>query len=87
MIKVNLSKKKNNNPIDTVVLDLNNFIYLPKPPPPPSPIANHVLISTPTIKIFLPHWLQKMDIYKKKHQKNPKPGIDLSNRISNKSYR
>lgn len=86
MIKVNLSKKKNNNPIDTVVLDLNNFIYLPKPPPP-SPIANHVLISTPTIKIFLPHWLQKMDIYKKKHQKNPKPGIDLSNRISNKSYR
>lgn len=84
MIKVNLSKKNNNNPIDTVVLDLNNFIYLPKPPPP-SPIASHVLISTPTR--FSDHIGFKKWISIKKNKKPPKPDIDLSNRISNKSYR
>lgn len=83
MIKVNLSKKNNNNPIDTVVLDLNNFIYLPKPP---SPIASHVLISTPTR--FSDHiGFKKWISIKKNQKKKQKPDIDLSNRISNKSYR
>lgn len=87
MIKVNLSKKKNNNPIDTVVLDLNNFIYLPKPPPPPLQLQIMCLFQPQQLRFSDHIGFKKWISIKKNTKKTPKPGIDLSNRISNKSYR